>query len=87
MQSGTALGVVVLNQNWRLRAEKLSGETKFRAVGVGLTGGYYIHVSTHFYIYQTTAFTYNNVGSGSTSLQGMNYKVAKWVPNASLHLG
>ena len=84
MKSGPALGAVMLNQNWQLRAEKLSGET---TLSVGLTGGYYFHVGKHFYIYPTAAFTHNSVISGSTSLQGTNYNVAKWGPNASVHVG
>ncbi|MEO5925784.1 MAG: hypothetical protein ABIR70_18340 [Bryobacteraceae bacterium] len=87
MKSGPALGAVLLNQSWRLRAEKLSGETTFRPLSVGITGGYYIHVGKHFYIYPTAAFTHNSVVSGRTSLQGTNYDVAKWGPNASVHVG
>lgn len=87
MKSGPALGVVFMNQNWRLRAEKLAGETKFRPMSAGITGGYYFHVGKHFYIYPTGAFTRNWVHSGNTSLQGTSYTVAKWGPNASLHVG
>jgi hypothetical protein len=87
MKSGPALGVVVLNQNWKLRSDRLSGETKFRPISVGLTGGYYVHLSKHFYVYPTTALTYNNVASGTTSVQGVAYKVSKFGPNASVHVG
>jgi hypothetical protein len=87
MKSGPALGAVMLNQNWRLRAERISGETTFRPLSVGITGGYYFHVGKHFYIYPTGAFTHNSVVSGQTSLQGTNYHVAKWGPNASVHIG
>lgn len=87
MTSGLALGGVILNQNWRLRGEKLAGETKFRPLSAGVTAGYYVHVTKHFYIYPTTAFTYNSVVSGTPELQGVPYKVAKFGPNASLHVG
>jgi hypothetical protein len=87
MKNGPAVGAIFMNQSWRLRAEKLSGETKFRPLSAGLTGGYYFHVGKHFYLYPTAAFTRNWVHSGSTSLQGTNYDVAKWGPNASLHIG
>jgi hypothetical protein len=87
MKSGLAIGGVILNQNWRLRGEKLNGETKFRPLSAGLTAGYYIHVTKHFYIYPTTAFTYNSVVSGTPELQGVPYKIAKFGPNASLHVG
>ncbi len=87
MQNGLALGAIVLNQNWRLRGEKLSGETTFQPLSVGVTAGYYIHLGKHLYLYPTTAFTYNSVVSGEASLQGKAYRVAKWAPNGSLHMG
>ena len=87
MKSGPALGAVVLNQHWRLRANRLSGETTFRPLSVGLTGGYYIHVGKHFYVYPTAAFTYNTVVSGDTTLGGHSYTVEKFAPNGSVHVG
>lgn len=86
MKSGPALGVVMLNQNWRLQSAPLAGETRFRTVSVGVTGGYYVHIGQHFYVYPTAAFTRNGV-SGSTSIQGLSYDVERWSPNASLHGG
>lgn len=86
MKSGPALGAIVLNQNWRLRSEPLAGETRFRTLSVGLTGGYYLHLGRNFYLYPTAAFTYNGV-SGSTSIKGTSYEVARFSPNASLHAG
>lgn len=87
MENGFALGAIVLNQNWRLSGENLAGQTKFQPLSVGLTAGYYIHLGKHLYLYPTTAFTYNTVASGSASLQGQAYRVAKWAPNGSLHMG
>jgi len=87
MTSGPALGAVVLNQNWRLRADRLSGESRFRPLSVGLTGGYYVYVWKRLYLYPTFAYTHNNVYSGEASLQGVPYTVEKWGPNASLHAG
>jgi hypothetical protein len=86
MKSGPAVGVVLLNQNWRLRSAPLGGETNFRTLSVGVTGGYYIHIGSHFYVYPTAAFTYNGV-SGSTSIGGTSYEVERFAPNASLHAG
>ena len=86
-KNGPALGAVVLNQNWTLSSETLGGETKFKQINAGITGGYYLHLGKHLYLYPTAAFTYNNVYSGSTSVGGTNYTVAKFAPNASLHLG
>ena len=86
MMSGPALGAIVLNQNWRLSSEPLAGETRFRTLSVGVTGGYYIHLGSHFYLYPTAAFTYNGV-SGSTSIKGTSYEVERFSPNASLHAG
>jgi hypothetical protein len=86
MKSGPALGVVMLNQNWHLRSTPLDGETRFRVLSVGVTGGYYIHVGEHFYLYPTAALTYNGV-SGSTSVNGTSYAVERLSPNASLHIG
>lgn len=86
-KNGPALGAVVLNQHWRLRAERLAGETTFRPLNVGVTGGYYFHVGQHFYLYPTAAFTYNKVYSGETTLQGTRYTVDKFAPNGALHVG
>ena len=86
-RNGPALGAVVLNQNWKLRSETLAGETRFKQINAGITGGYYFHLGKHLYLYPTAAFTYNDVYSGSTSVRGTNYKVAKLAPNASLHMG
>jgi len=87
MASGPALGGVMLNQNWHLQSAPLNGATKFSEFSVGVTGGYYLHVGKHFYLYPTAAYTYNNVYSGETSVNGTNYKTDKFSPNASLHVG
>lgn len=87
MKSGPAVGLVALNQNWRLRSDRLAGETTFRTLSIGVTAGYYIHAGRHFYVYPTTAFTRNRVASGSTSIKGTRYEVARYAPNASLHAG
>ena len=87
MTSGPALGGVMLNQNWHLQSAPLSGSTKFSEFSVGVTGGYHCHVGKHFYIYPTAAYTYNNVYSGETTVNGTNYKTDKFSPNASLHVG
>lgn len=86
MKSGPAVGVVMLNQNWRLRSAPLSGEARYRTLSVGVTGGYYIHAGKHLYFYPTAAFTRNGV-SGRTSVNGVHYEVERWSPNASLHAG
>jgi hypothetical protein len=86
-KNGPALGAIILNQNWTLSSKTLGGETKFKQVNAGITGGYYLHLGKHLYLYPTAAFTYNNVYSGSTSVNGTNYTVAKFSPNASLHMG
>jgi hypothetical protein len=87
MRNGPALGVVVLNEHWRLRSDRLTGETTFRPLRVGVTGGYYLHIGKYFYLYPTAAFTRNHVYSGEASLQGIPYTVEKFGPNASLHAG
>ncbi len=87
MKNGLAVGAVLLNQHWRLRSDKLAGETTFRPLSVGLTAGYYAHIGKHFYVYPTAAFTYYTVYSGETTLQGASYHVAKFAPNGSLHVG
>ena len=87
MKSGPAVGAVLLNQSWRLRSDKLGGETRFRPLSVGVTAGYYAHIGPHFYLYPTAAFTYNTVVSGTPSVAGTRYTVEKWSPNASLHAG
>jgi hypothetical protein len=87
MKSGLAIGAVVLNQHWRLQSDRVSGQTTFRPLSVGITAGYYVHAGKHFYVYPTAAYTYNRVYSGETILQGTSYKVERFGPNASLHAG
>ncbi len=87
MKSGPALGGVILNQNWHLRSESLGGQTRFRPVSAGFTGGYYLHLTKNLYLYPTAAFTYNRVVSGEPSVSGARYTVAKLAPNGSLHMG
>lgn len=87
MKNGLALGGIFLNQNWRLSSERLGGETTFRPLSAGITGGYYFHVGKYFYIYPTLAFTRNWIHSGDSSVRGVKYDVAKWGPNGSVHVG
>jgi hypothetical protein len=87
MKSGPALGVVVLNQNWKVTSETMTGEAKFSPFSVGLTAGYYWHVTKSLYIYPTTAFTSNSVIAGEAKLNNTPYTVARFAPNASLHMG
>lgn len=87
MASGPALGVVVLNQNYRLRSATLGGETRFRPLSVGVTAGYYAHIGRHFYLYPTAAFTHTRVASGRPVVNGVGYTVERWAPVASLHAG
>jgi hypothetical protein len=54
---------------------------------VGVSSGYYIHIGRHFYVYPIASATYNTVYSGDTSVQGMEYKVAAWQINPSVHVG
>ncbi|MES2521624.1 MAG: hypothetical protein V4617_02915 [Gemmatimonadota bacterium] len=87
MKNGPVLGAIVLNQNWRLKSETLGGETRFRPLSVGVTSGYYQHIGRHLYVYPTVAFTSNRVVSGSAAVKGTAYKVARFSPNASIHMG
>lgn len=87
MKSGPALGGVVLSQSWRLRSAPLGGETRFRPISAGVTGGYYVHVGPHFYLYPTAAFTVNRVASGTAAIAGVPYTVERQGPVASLHAG
>src|SRR5205085_2517545 len=77
-RSGPALGGVILNQNWRLQSAPLNGQTTFREISAGVTGGYYLHIGRHFYVYPTAAYTYNNVYSGDPSIKGTTYKTDKF---------
>jgi len=87
MRNGPALAGILFNQHLRLRSEPLNGQTRFRQIGVGVSGGYYVHVGRHFYVYPTGAFTRNAVYSGETSIRGTNFEVSKYEPNASVHVG
>jgi len=86
-RNGPAVHAIVLNQKWRLEAEKLGGETGFRPLGVGVSGGYYFFIGQHFYIYPIASATYNTVYSGETSVQDREYEVPVWQINPSVHIG
>ena len=43
-KNGPALGAIVLNQNWTLSSKTLGGETKFKQINAGITGGYYLDI-------------------------------------------
>jgi len=86
-RNGAAVHAIALNQDWRLEAERLGAETDFRPLGVGVSGGYYLHIGRHFYVYPIASATYNTVYSGDTSVQGMEYEVAAWQINPSVHVG
>jgi hypothetical protein len=86
-KNGPALGAIVMNQNWTLRSATLGGESRFKQINAGVTAGYYLHIGKHLYLYPTAAFTFNDVYSGSTTVRGTSYKVERFAPNASLHMG
>jgi hypothetical protein len=86
-RNGPVLAAIVMNQNWRLRSAPLAGETRFRPLSVGLSGGYYLHMGPHFYVYPTLAYTHNQVISGTAMVKGTRYKVERFAPNGSLHAG
>ncbi len=87
MKNGPVLAGIVLNQNWKLNSAALGGETTFRPLSVGLSGGYYLHIGKHFYLYPTVAYTNNTVISGEPVVSGTKYTVQKFAPNGSLHAG
>lgn len=85
--NGLVLDAIVINQKWKLTAERLGASTTFRPLGVGVSSGYYLHLGRHFYVYPTLSLTWNDVYDGSTSVQGLEYKVARVQLNGSVHVG
>jgi hypothetical protein len=85
---GPAVDAIVVNQLWRVEAERLGGaDTHFKTIGLGVSGGYYFHIGSHFYLYPTAAVTYNVVYSGGTKVQGREYEVSPIGIAGSLHVG
>ena len=77
-----------LNQNSGVCSRApLNGEATFRELSAGVTGGYYVHLGRHFYIYPTAAYTYNNVYSGETSIKGINHKTDRFFTQRILARG
>ncbi len=87
MRNGPVVDAIVINQNWRLRAGNIAGQTKFRQIGAGISGGYYIHIGKHFYIYPTASLTRNTVYSGETRIGNLEYRVRPTQFNGSVHVG
>lgn len=87
MKNGAVIDAIVINQNWRLRSDNLGGETKFKQIGAGISGGYYFHIGKHFYIYPTASLTRNSVYSGQTSIGSFEYRVRPTQFNGSVHVG
>lgn len=85
--NGLVLDAIVINQKWKLTADRLGASTSFRPLGVGASSGYYLHLGRHFYVYPTLSLTWNGVYDGSTSVQGLEYKVARIQLNGSVHVG
>lgn len=87
MKNGAVMDAIVINQNWRLRSGNFGGETKFKQVGAGISGGYYFHIGRHFYIYPTASLTRNTVYSGQTTVGNLQYRVRPTQFNGSVHVG
>ena len=86
-QDGPAADVIVLNQLWHLEAERLDAETHFKTISVGVSGGYYFHLGSHFYLYPIASVTFDTIYSGSASVAGHEYEVPPLGLNGSLHAG
>jgi hypothetical protein len=86
-QDGPAADVIVLNQLWKLTAERLGASTHFKSLGVGVAGGYYFHIGSHFYLYPNGAVTYERVYSGDPQVSGLDYEVSPLGLTGSVHLG
>lgn len=86
-KDGPAVDAILLNQLWRVEAERLGGETHFKTIGVGVSGGYYFHIGPSFYLYPNAAVTYEAVYSGDTRVKGVEYEVSPVGINGSLHVG
>jgi hypothetical protein len=86
-EDGPAVDAILLNQLWHLEARRLDADTHFKTIAVGLSGGYYFHVGSHFYLYPTAAVTYDSVYSGSTSVLDQKYEVPPLGLNGSIHVG
>jgi hypothetical protein len=87
MRNGAVIDAIVINQNWRLRSGNFAGETKFKQIGAGISGGYYIHIGKHFYIYPTASLTRNTVYSGEARIGSLEYRVRPTQFNGSVHVG
>lgn len=87
MKNGPVVDAIVLNQKWRLQSETIGGETRFRQIGAGVSGGYYFHLGKHFYIYPTASLTRHSVYSGETTVRGISYRLNPTQLNGSVHVG
>ncbi len=86
-RNGPALDVILINQLWRLQAQRLDDETHFKTLGTGISAGYYLHIGPHFYAYPTASLTYDRKYAGSSTVQGESYEVRPVGFAGSLHLG
>jgi hypothetical protein len=84
---GPAVDAIVLNQLWHVEAPRLGGDTHFKTIGAGISGGYYVHIGSHFYLYPNAAVTYDAVYSGEPSVQGRKYEVSPIGFAGSVHIG
>ena len=84
---GPALDAIVLNQLWHLEAARLGADTHVKTIGIGVSGGYYVHLGDHFYVYPNAALTYDATYAGDAAVEGRSYEVSPVGFAGSLHAG
>lgn len=87
LANGFALHAIALHQRFRISSEKLAGVSRFKQLGLGVSGGYYLHLGAGDYVYPVVSLTYDRVYQGSNAVQGRSYRVPSLGVSESVHVG
>ncbi len=87
LANGFALHAIAMHQRFRISSAKLAGVSRFKQLGLGVSGGYYLHLVAGVYVYPVVSVTYDRVYNGTNAVQGRRYRVPSLGVSESLHVG
>ncbi len=87
LANGFAVHAIAMHQRFRISSEKLAGVSRFKQLGLGVSGGYYLHLGVGIYVYPVVSVTYDSILDGTNAVGGVRYHVPSLGVSESVHLG
>lgn len=87
LANGFAVHAIAMHQRFRISSEPLAGVSRFKQLGLGISGGYYLHLGAGVYVYPVVSVTYDRVYNGTNAVQGRRYRVPSLGVSESVHVG